>query len=190
MLPRTVARSWFASPPKESSLSRRCAKRLLLTLSTFWGVLKETGHITAAVCFLVIAATMYTRSLGIAGVPVEIGNIVRTATDNFVVVLLIYILYLIGMIPMAGVVPIIIGFVLAVLNREDAAPLEKSHYEYLVRQGLMGLAFMVLSGVLMFVLIGFLGFIATAIWWIIRSVKGLLAINHHEPIANPKTWTW
>lgn len=66
--------------------------RRKLTLLKFWGVLKETGHITAAVCFLVIAATMYTRSLGIAGVPDEIGNMVRTATDNFVVVLLIYIL--------------------------------------------------------------------------------------------------
>ncbi|MCP4381417.1 MAG: hypothetical protein GY798_08370 [Hyphomicrobiales bacterium] len=105
-------------------------------------------------------------------------------------VLLIYILYLIGIIPMAGIVPIIIGFVLAVLNREDAAPLERSHYEYLVRQGLMGLAFVVVSVLLTIVFIGFLGFIATAIWWIIRSVKGLLAINHHEPIANPKTWTW
>lgn len=105
-------------------------------------------------------------------------------------ILLIYILYLIGVIPMAGIVPIIIGFVMAVLNRDDADPLERSHYEYLVRQGLMGLAFVVISSVLTLVLIGFLGFIAIAIWWIIRSVKGLSAINHHEPIANPKTWTW
>ena len=66
--------------------------RRRLTLAQFWNVLKETGHITASVCFLVIAATMYTRSLGMAGVPVEIGNMVRTATESFVLVLLIYIL--------------------------------------------------------------------------------------------------
>ena len=45
-------------------------------------MLKETGHLTASVCFLVIAATMYTRSLGLAGVPVEIGNLVQTATET------------------------------------------------------------------------------------------------------------
>lgn len=65
--------------------------RRKLSLPALWGVLKETGHITASVCFLVIAATMYTRSLGLAGVPVEIGNMVRMATENFLVVLLIYI---------------------------------------------------------------------------------------------------
>jgi tripartite ATP-independent transporter DctM subunit len=66
--------------------------RRKLTLAQFWDVVKETGHLTAAVCFLVIAATMYTRSLGLAGVPVEIGNLVQTATDNFLLVLLMYIL--------------------------------------------------------------------------------------------------
>lgn len=62
-----------------------------LSLPAFWGVLKETGHITASVCFLVIAATMYTRSLGLAGVPTEISNMVQLATDNFLIILLIYI---------------------------------------------------------------------------------------------------
>jgi tripartite ATP-independent transporter DctM subunit len=65
--------------------------RRKLSLPALWGVLKETGHITASVCFLVIAATMYTRSLGLAGVPVEIGNMVRMATESFLIVLLIYI---------------------------------------------------------------------------------------------------
>ncbi|PIV73765.1 MAG: C4-dicarboxylate ABC transporter permease, partial [Rhodobacteraceae bacterium CG17_big_fil_post_rev_8_21_14_2_50_65_11] len=66
--------------------------RRKLTLARFWDVLKETGHLTASVCFLVIAATMYTRSLGLAGVPVEIGNMMQTATDSFLLVVLIYIL--------------------------------------------------------------------------------------------------
>ena len=58
----------------------------------FWKVLLETGHITAAICFLIIAATMYSRSLAMAGVPTEIGELVRTATENFLLVLLIYII--------------------------------------------------------------------------------------------------
>ncbi|WP_421724460.1 DUF4870 family protein [Bauldia sp.] len=117
----------------------------------------------------------------------QLGGFISPGRHN---VLLIYILYLLGAVPFAGAVPAIIGFVMAVLNREDAGPLERSHYEYQVRQGLMGLAFLIVSSVLTLLLIGFLGLLATLIWWIVRSVKGLIAINHHEPIADPKTWLW
>ncbi len=37
---------------------------------TLWGVTLETGHITAAICFLIIAATMYSRMLALSGLPV------------------------------------------------------------------------------------------------------------------------
>ena len=35
----------------------------------FWDCLVETGHITAAILFLIIAASMYSRMLGVAGLP-------------------------------------------------------------------------------------------------------------------------
>ena len=35
----------------------------------FWECLVETGHITAAILFLIIAASMYSRMLGVAGLP-------------------------------------------------------------------------------------------------------------------------
>lgn len=117
----------------------------------------------------------------------QIGAFISPGRDN---VLLIYILYLIGMIPALGVVPIVIGFVMALLNRDQAEPRERSHYEFQFRQALMGLLFAAMSGVLVLIFVGVLGLLATAIWWIIRSVKGLLAINHREPIPDPKTWTW
>ena len=50
------------------------AKRKL-DLRTFWGVLIETGHITASICFLVIAASMYSRMLG-PGIAMELGDFV------------------------------------------------------------------------------------------------------------------
>jgi C4-dicarboxylate transporter DctM subunit len=40
-----------------------------LTWSGLWRVLVETGHITAAILFLIIAASMYSRMLGVAGLP-------------------------------------------------------------------------------------------------------------------------
>jgi uncharacterized membrane protein len=44
--------------------------------------------------------------------------------------------------------------------------------------------------VLVFVLIGFLGILATAIWWIVRSIKGIQAASNAQPIASPQTWGW
>ena len=44
------------------------AKRRL-TWHGLWRVLTETGHITAAILFLIIAASMYSRMLGVAGLP-------------------------------------------------------------------------------------------------------------------------
>ena len=36
---------------------------------TLWKVTIETGHITASVCFLIVAATMYSRMLSMSGLP-------------------------------------------------------------------------------------------------------------------------
>ncbi|MDA1325865.1 MAG: TRAP transporter large permease [Proteobacteria bacterium] len=40
-----------------------------LTWQGFWRVLVETGHITASILFLIIAASMYSRMLGVAALP-------------------------------------------------------------------------------------------------------------------------
>ena len=40
-----------------------------LTWQGLWRVLVETGHITAAILFLIIAASLYSRMLGVAGLP-------------------------------------------------------------------------------------------------------------------------
>ncbi|MCA0204011.1 MAG: TRAP transporter large permease [Proteobacteria bacterium] len=47
------------------------AKRRL-GLRTLWQVTLETGHITASICFLIIAATMYSRFLSLSGLPVAV----------------------------------------------------------------------------------------------------------------------
>ena len=52
------------------------AKRKL-DLRAFWKVLIETGHITASICFLVIAASMYSRMLGLSGIAMELGDFVQ-----------------------------------------------------------------------------------------------------------------
>ncbi|MEO1194768.1 MAG: TRAP transporter large permease subunit [Pseudomonadota bacterium] len=48
---------------------------------SFWETLLETGHITAALLFLITTASMYARMLGIAGLPNELQTIL--ADNNF-----------------------------------------------------------------------------------------------------------
>eukprot|EP00873_Tetraselmis_striata_P043616 jgi/Tetstr1/463880/TSEL_008691.t1 len=63
-----------------------------------------------------------------------------------------------------------------------------SHYTYLIRTFWMGLAYALLSMVLMMVGIGFLLMIALVVWLIVRCVKGLQWVSRGEPVPNPETW--
>ena len=47
--------------------------RRTLTPRLMWDILVETGHITAFLLFLIISASMYSRMLGISGLPTELG---------------------------------------------------------------------------------------------------------------------
>ena len=43
--------------------------RAVADCGQFWHVLVETGHVTAAICFLLIAAHLYARMLALSGLP-------------------------------------------------------------------------------------------------------------------------
>ena len=116
-----------------------------------------------------------------------IGAYLHPGREN---VMLIYILYLAGLVPAFGAVPIIVGFVMALLNRSGSEGVWAGHYEFQFRTALIGLAFVVVSGILVFVVIGVIGLVLTAVWWIIRSVKGLQAASRGEAIADPQSYSW
>ncbi|ABD53789.1 TRAP transporter large permease [Jannaschia sp. CCS1] len=48
--------------------------RRSLTPARLWEVLKETGHVTASICILFVAATMYSRMLALSGFPNALGD--------------------------------------------------------------------------------------------------------------------
>ncbi|EKF42328.1 TRAP C4-dicarboxylate transport system permease DctM [Nitratireductor indicus C115] len=75
------------------------AKRKL-TLRRLRVVLLETGIITATICFLIIAAQMYSRMLAFSQVPQEFGALIAGSDMGFLPVLLLYLLavILLGMI--------------------------------------------------------------------------------------------
>ena len=69
--------------------------RRQLTIRKLWNVLVETGHITATLLFLIIAASMYSRMLGISGLPTELGRIINEMDASLAELLFIYIVILI-----------------------------------------------------------------------------------------------
>lgn len=97
----------------------------------------------------------------------------------------IYVLYLVAF---AVGITAIIGVVLAYLNRSKGAPWLQTHYTWAIRTFWIALLFSAISALLMVLLIGFLGFIATAVWIVVRCVVGLQRAAREEPISNPESW--
>ncbi|WP_137699420.1 TRAP transporter large permease [Marimonas lutisalis] len=65
--------------------------RRQLTWADFWQVLTDTGLVTAAISFLIIAAQMYSRMLALSGVPAGFGNFVAGAEIGYWGVILAYV---------------------------------------------------------------------------------------------------
>ncbi len=70
------------------------------TLRALWRVLVETGLVTAAVCFLIIAAQMYSRMLAFTGLPRALGEFASNGDFGIWMIILAYIaiVILLGMI--------------------------------------------------------------------------------------------
>ncbi|MEM9684026.1 MAG: TRAP transporter large permease [Pseudomonadota bacterium] len=70
------------------------AKRSL-TWSSFWRVLTETGYITAAILFLIITASMYSRMLGVAALPTMFSDWMQGFEMGLFAVMALYVVMLI-----------------------------------------------------------------------------------------------
>lgn len=62
-----------------------------MNLLVFWNALLETGHITAAILFLITAASIYSRMLGLAGLPNELAEMLNGASLSFFWIMFIYV---------------------------------------------------------------------------------------------------
>lgn len=71
------------------------AMRRALDRKILWDVLVEAGHIVASILMLIVAATMYSRMLGISGLPNELGTWIAGADIGLYGILTIYVLVLI-----------------------------------------------------------------------------------------------
>ncbi len=97
----------------------------------------------------------------------------------------IYILYLVGIL--LGITGII-GVVMAYVSKSEAPDWLKTHYQFQIRTFWIGLLFLIVGSLLLVVLIGYLVFLFWTVWLIVRSVKGMQALDRKEPVANPTSW--
>ena len=97
----------------------------------------------------------------------------------------IYALYAISVVLGATA---IVGVVLAYIAREDAPNWLASHYRFQIRTFWLLLLFSFIGVVLTLVLVGFLILVATAVWLIVRCVKGWRHLDRREPVDNVETW--
>jgi tripartite ATP-independent transporter DctM subunit len=64
---------------------------------SFWGVLTETGHVTVAVSFLIICASIYTRMLAMSGMPQFLVESMAQAGLGSTAFLLLYVAVVVGL---------------------------------------------------------------------------------------------
>ncbi len=69
--------------------------RRRITLRSLWQVLVETGYVTAALCFLLVAAHLYARMISVSGIPTALEEGITSAGLGFYGLLSIYVVLLI-----------------------------------------------------------------------------------------------
>ena len=100
---------------------------------------------------------------------------------------LIYILYLVGL-----VIPLtpLVGLIMAYMGKGEADETVLTHYRWQIRTFWIGLLYILIGSILTIVVIGFLVLLAQVVWYIVRCVKGLQAIERGAPIESVESWLW
>lgn len=101
---------------------------------------------------------------------------------------IVYVLYLIGLV--TGGLTILIGVVMAYIYRDDSPDWLRTHYDSQIRTFWINLLYCCIAGLLIFVLIGFLLYVVIAIWWIVRSIKGLKYLDQRSAYPDYQNWAF
>ncbi|MGI9425545.1 MAG: TRAP transporter large permease [Hyphomicrobiaceae bacterium] len=93
--------------------------RRQMTWNDFWHALLDTGHITASILFLITAASLYSRMLGIAGLPNELNEILQTYHFSFFAIMVIYVLLMLflgTLLDTASIILIVVPLFLPIIE--------------------------------------------------------------------------
>lgn len=98
---------------------------------------------------------------------------------------IVYVLYLASII--VGVTSIV-GVIIAYINKAEAPEWLKSHYQFQIRTFWIALLFSFIGVITSAILVGFIILLLTLVWFIIRCIKGLQALDKKEAHPDPTTW--
>jgi C4-dicarboxylate transporter DctM subunit len=90
-----------------------------LSPKVFWEVALETGRVTAAICFLLMAAALYSQMLTLSGLPYAVGQWLQTSGLGFMPVLLGYLVVLVVLgcfLDSVSIMLIVLPFVIPVFD--------------------------------------------------------------------------
>ena len=90
-----------------------------LTVRIFWEVALETGRVTAAICFLLMAAQMYSQMLTLSGLPYAVGQWLQSSGLSFIIILIGYLIVVLIMgcfLDSVSIMLILLPFVLPVMD--------------------------------------------------------------------------
>ncbi len=107
------------------------------------------------------------------------------ALSNTTLATIVYILYFAAYF--VGITAVI-GVIMAHVKAGEADPVVDSHYRFQIRTFWIGLLYIIVGGILSFVLVGYLVLAWWFIWSLIRNIKGILALNDSRAIADPRSW--
>ncbi|MBX2839499.1 MAG: TRAP transporter large permease subunit [Gammaproteobacteria bacterium] len=99
--------------------------RRRMSWKAFWEALIETGHITAAILFLITAASIYSRMLGLAALPNELGDIIANNQFSFVMIMVLYVclmLFLGTLLDTASIILIVVPLFLPIIESLGLSP--------------------------------------------------------------------
>jgi uncharacterized membrane protein len=82
----------------------------------------------------------------------------------------------------------LIGVIIAHVKVDDADPVLRSHYRFQIRTFWIGLLYLSIGIPLSLVLVGIPILVWWLVWSLIRIVKGIMSLNEHKPIVNPRSW--
>jgi uncharacterized membrane protein len=97
----------------------------------------------------------------------------------------VYILFFFGYF--TGITSLI-GIMIAYLQSRSISSELRSHFTFQIRTFWIGVLCLIVGAVLLSVGVGVFVLLAGLFWSLMRNVKGILALNRNEPIANPDSW--
>lgn len=98
---------------------------------------------------------------------------------------LVYILYLVSLL--VGITGLV-GVIMAYINKKDAPEWLQSHYQFQIRTFWIGMLYGFIGMLTTVILVGFLILVFWLVWFIMRCVKGMKALDSNQPVENPTSW--